>query len=351
MTTNFENALKDAQNDTTPRPDSEDIYRGRWQRFENWCEARKGEAASETEAKRYEYYPPSVPLIGAYIRSMEAEGLKAGTLQGAFTAIAWQVECFTEVPEEDRPESLKGFTETGSPMPKARKILKKVIGNMNQTPAKRARGITVEELAQIFRNDKKQRDYGSRTETREEARKRMKKDKALFLTMFYALLRSSEAVNLRWSDIKILSDGWGKLHVRKSKTSSKRRTHIRELSLEVIEALNALLQLAQSREGFDSEDYIFTERSGKHITRRTVSTRIKAAARHAGIKGWDEFSSHSFRAGCAQHLFNNLNVSVEKIAVVGDWASHEVVLSYVANSSKKHNVMRMYMTDPIEKAA
>ena len=314
----------------------------------NWCETKKAEANTKKEAERYECYPPTVSGIGEYVRCMASEGLKAGTLQGAFTAIVWQVdECLPEIPEEDRPESLKGFTETGSPIPKARKILRKVIGDMEQTEAKRARGITVEELAQIFREDSKQRMYATRTETREEARKRSKKDKALFLVMFYALLRSQEAIDIRWKDIKILSDDWGRLHVPKTKMSSKRRTRIRELPPEVMEALNVLLQPAQSREGFNIKAYVFTERSGNQITRQTVSKRIKAAAKHAGIEGWDEFSSHSFRSGCAQHLFNNLNVSIEKIAIAGDWTSPEVVMGYVANSSPKHNVMRMYMTQRI----
>ncbi len=200
----------------------------------------------------------------------------------AFAAFAWQIKCFTKVPDECRPESLQGFTLVDSLMEDAKDIRDNVISEMEQEEPKRARGITVENLVQIFRKDTKQRDYGTRQETREAARTRVKTNKVLFLIMFYTLLRASEAINLRWEDIKTKTDGSGILHIRKNKISGRRKTRNRPISAECIEALSVI----RPKDGYNPEDYVFSERHEngklKSICVRTISKRLKNAAKPSG---------------------------------------------------------------------
>ena len=339
--TKFETALTEAQNDTRPRAITKDTYRKYWRIFADWC-----------EENGHECYPPSYKTIGAYLRYVDkVEGRKAGTLRSKFAAITWQIKCFSKVPEECRPESLVGFTLKDSPIPEAREILDTVISEMEQEEPKRARGITVEELAQIFRNDTKQRDYGVRQESREHARTRAKTDRALFLTLFNGLLRGSEGANVRWGDIEIYPDGSGDLFVRYSKTSGKRRTRNRYLTPECVEALNAI----RPKDGYDPDDYVFTERKEngnvKPICRRTITKRIKAAAQHAGIRGWQEYSSHSFRVGGAMHLYhgdgNGNKATLAEIADCGDWTTTETILGYVRAGNREKSAVKRLMSGRI----
>ena len=344
---NFNNALTTVQNNTRQRQSTKYLYRKRWDQFAAWCEAEGSECL-----------PPSTHTIGAYLRDMEARGLKASTVEAMFTAITWQVKCFTKVPDKDRPESLQGFTMKDSPMPDAKEIYDTIVSDMEKEEPKRARGITADELAQIFRNDSKPRMYGNRQEPREHARTRIKKNKALFLTMFNGLLRSQEAVNIRWADIEMYPDGSGDLFIRKSKTSGKRRTRNRYLTAETVEALNAL----KPKGAYDPEDFVFTERQkdGKvePICGRTITNRIRASAKHAGIQGCDEFSSHSFRVGGAMHLYtgggsggaegvNQKGATLAEIMDAGDWHSSETVLGYIRAGNREQSAVKRLMSGRI----
>ena len=136
------------------------------------------------------------------------------------------------------------------------------------------------------------------------------------------------------------------MHIRKSKTSGKRRTTTRYLTPECIEALDAI----RPKNGYDVEDFVFTERledgQVKPISRRTISKRIKQAARHAGIKGWNEFSSHGFRTGMAKHLYKQ-NCSIAQICCAGDWSTTTTVLAYVSDGNAEESVVRQFMPDRI----
>ena len=332
---NFNDALTKAQNKTKTRESTRGNYRSLWTRFAAWC---------KTEG--YESLPPSAGTIGEYLRHVEAKGHVAGTINTAYAVIAWQVRCFAKVPDECRPESLKGFTMKNSPMVEASEIRDSIIIDMEQPDPRRARGITMQELTQIFREDSKPRVYRDRTEPRERARTRVRTDRALFLTMFNGLLRSQEAVDIRWADIQEYPDGSADLYIRKTKTSAKRRTRNRYLLPETVEALNAL----KPKEGYDPEDFVFTarQRDGKirPLCRRTVSKRIKAACRHAGIRCWDEFSSHSFRVGGAMHLYNN-GATLAEIMDAGDWHSSETVLGYIRAGDREQSAVKRLMSHRI----
>ena len=216
MTKKYEKSLALAMANTKQREITKALYKGQWKRFADWC-----------EAEGHDPLPPKATVMGAYLRHVESTGVKAVSINLIVSAFGWYIKCLAKT--EDRPASLKGFTQADSPLEDIREIAQNIIAEMEQTPAKRARGITVEDLAIIFREDSKQRDYGTRQEAREVARTRAKTNKALFLTMWFGLLRASEAANIQWRDITTFENGDGSLHIRKSKTSAKRRTRDRSL--------------------------------------------------------------------------------------------------------------------------
>ena len=332
--TDFNDALQTAQEDTRPREITRNTYRKHWRAFAEWC-----------EKNGHECYPPDYRTVGRYMRFVAKKGNKAGTLKVAFAAIAWQIKCFTKVPDECRPESLKDFTLKKSPIAEALEVRDSVISEMKQTEPRRAREITTQDLSLIFRNDSKQRQYGTRTESREQARTRSKTDRALFLVMFNGLLRGSEAANTCWEDIEIYPDGSGDLHVTKNKISGKRRTRIRYLTVECVEALNAI------RPGeCNSEDHVFTERTKdgniKKMCVKTIGNRLKQAARHSGIRGWEEYSSHSFRVGGAMHLYNN-GATLAQIMDAGDWTTTETVMGYIRAGNREESVVKRLMSGRI----
>ena len=279
----------------------------------------------------------------------DKKGNKAGTLKVAFAAIAWQIKCFAKVPDECRPESLKGFTLANSSIAEAKEIRDSVVSDMKQSEPRRAREVTVQDLALIFRNDSKQRQYGTRTESREHARTRAKTDKALFLVMFNGLLRGSEGGNISWEDIEIYPDGSGDLHVVKNKISGKRRTRTRYLTVECVEALNAIRP-----KDYNPEDFVFTERTVdgeiKNLCVKTIGNRLKQAARHSGIRGWQEYSSHSFRVGGAMHLYNN-GATLAQIMDAGDWTTTETVMGYIRAGNREESVVKRLMSGRIAVAA
>ena len=339
MKTEFQKSLALVQANSKQREYTKNMYRRQWERFAEWC-----------EAEGHNPLPPKATVMGAYLRSMEATGVKAGSINLAASAFGWQIKCLTKVPMEDRPASLKRFKKEDSPMEDIREIAQNIISEMEQVPPKRARGITIQELAQIFREDSKPRMYGTRQEAREVARVRAKTNKALFLTMYCGLLRSQEAVNIQWRDITTLDDGGGSLHVRKSKTSGKRRTQSRYLTPECMEALDAI----RPKGGYDPEDFVFTERTKngqvQPISRRTVTKRIKQACRHAKIKGWYEFSSHSMRVGQCQNLYAQ-KCSIAQIACSGDWSTTGTILAYVSDGNPEQSVVRQCMPDRVDRIA
>jgi integrase/recombinase XerD len=116
------------------------------------------------------------------------------------------------------------------------------------------------------------------------------RDKALIAVLYYGGLRVSEAVNLKWGDLKadrltILGKG----------------NKIRIISLHPL-ALSLINQL-----GDNQSEYIFIGNCNRNrlgaITAKTAHTLIKKYARLAGLG--DNLSCHWLRHSIATHLFDN----------------------------------------------
>lgn len=331
MKNTFQNALELAQDSTSQRKTTKKMYLYQWRIFVDWAES-KGLCS----------LPPDLFTIGAYLRHMADLGKGAGTLRSHFAAISWFIEAFLLLPADVRPEEHKNFSYNDSPIPQAKRTLKGIISDMEQTEPHRAKAFTPDDLRRIFANDAKPRTHnmkeGSRTESDEHARKRIRTNKGLFLTMFFALLRSQEACDLQWRDLTVLDDGWGQLHIRKNKISGKRRTKNRQISPECAEAL-----LAIRPDEYEEKDFIFSVGDGATpLCRHSITKRLKAACKHAGFPDWNEYTSHSFRVSGAMWL-SSQNASAQQIADAGDWANLETVLSYVRGNGD--SAVRRFMPE------
>ena len=340
METLFEKRLQQTQNNMKQRKITKTMYRSEWERFAVW-----------TEVEGLASLPPDACTVGDYLRYMKEQGLAQSSLNGVVAAIAWQTKCIAKTPEACRPKILHGFAmhDARDLIDEIREVYDSIVGEMEQKEPNRARAITPEDLSAIILNGGRQRQHhvltGIRQESREHARKRAKTDKALFLVMYDGLLRGSEAGAVKWSDITRQPDGSGDLHVRKSKTSAKRRTRNRYLRKETMEALGAIRPAE-----YDPEAYVFAwkhpDGSLRPITRKSISIRLKKAAKQAGIEGWERFSSHSFRVGGAQFL-SSQGASDLQIADAGDWGSTIMVLQYVRAGDREQSAIKRFMPESI----
>ena len=123
-----------------------------------------------------------------------------------------------------------------------------------------------------------------RTEWASTARRRARVDVALVSVMRDAMLRRSEAAALTWADIEFRSDGSARVTVRRSESDQDGDGATLSVGRAAATALRAI-------QGPDASpgDRVFG------MSGRTVSKRIAAAARAAGLAG--RFSGHSPRIG------------------------------------------------------
>ncbi len=194
----YHRIVRNARNDKSARTLRN--YRCQWRRWSLFCDQR-------------EHTPlPAKPLaIAEYLLALRDMGRKPTTMQAILAAIAW------------------GHTRRHHNDPTRDQIVRKTLAAIKQERKeagrpgpKQARGLTAERLAKIRASIYQPRTApGGFTETEARARKRARRDIALMAVMRDALLRQSEAVNLRWADIALTGDGGALVRVKSSKTSDR----------------------------------------------------------------------------------------------------------------------------------
>ena len=179
---------------------------------------------------------------------------------------------------------------------------------------------------------------GGRTETDEEARYRGLVDVSLIGLMRDALLRRSEAADLRWHDLDVQRDGSGRLTIRRSKTDQAGAGVIRYVSPVVVEALLGLWTIAEARD----DDPMFG------LSASQISRRITSACAQAGLEG--DYSGHSPRIGMTHDLARN-GFGVVDIMQVGRWKSPDMPAHYVRNIEEGKSAVARYYRQIIECSA
>ncbi|WP_420433713.1 tyrosine-type recombinase/integrase [Candidatus Poriferisocius sp.] len=166
---------------------------------------------------------------------------------------------------------------------------------------------------------------GARLETPEQAAQRAVIDIALVAVAHDPLLRSSELLALRWSDINMAEDGrCGLVRIRRSKTDQTANGAFAPISESAYQALQRI-----NPPDADPEDRIF------NFSATTLNRRIKAAAQAASIDPAN-ISSHSPRVGMAQDLVAN-NVDMAAIMLAGRWTTPAMIAHYTKHLAANDN--------------
>ena len=166
------------------------------------------------------------------------------------------------------------------------------LARTNPQPPGQAKALTAAGLAAIRATACQPRKLGgmaNRHEAPENARSRGLMDIAICSIMRDALMRRSEAADLRWSDIEVHEDGTGRLLIRRSKTDQEGKGFVTYLGPATV---MDLLEIRPAEA--DPEDKIIG------LTGNAIGRRIRAAALTSDLG--DGFSGHSCRVGMAIDL-------------------------------------------------
>ena len=282
-------------------------YRSQWRSFVSWA-AGRGVPAVPAEPEH----------VAAYLAErFEQLGHKPATLRVAAAAIAYvHSNCGLENPcsHPDVKRTLRGAT--------------RVAGKAQ----KQAKGLTADALDAIAATACRPRPgKNGRRESAEAAARRGKVDVALVRLMRDALLRVSECAALTWGDIETVSDGSGRLLIRRSKTDPDGEGAVAFVSAQTMTAL------ASIRDGAATGQRVF------ELGPNQISLRIKKAALAAGLG--DGFSGHSPRVGMAQDLAR-IGVELPSLMTAGRWRSPTMPAHYTRNETADRGAVAQFYNCP-----
>lgn len=287
----YRRLMQNANNDRAPK--TRKNYRCQWRRWNLFCD-------------QFEHTPlPASPLaVAHYLDRLHQMDRKPSTLLAILAAIA------------------DGHARRGYDDPTQDPIVRKTLAAIRQDRKakgkpgpKQARGLTAERLERIRETAYTPRTTsGGLMESEERARKRAEREIAVLSVMRDALLRQSEAVKLRWSDVTDLDDGGALIRVRTSKTSDRAASlYIRR---------RAAMALRKIRpDDADPEARCFG-----YVRNESIAWLVSKCAKVAGLG--DGFTGHSCRVGMAQDLAAS-GASLAAIMQAGRWKSAATVGRYI----------------------
>ena len=289
------------------RPATRRAYASVWKQFRAW-------AADEG----LESLPADPLTVAAYLAHRAAAGLSMSSLAMDRKAISY----YHRTAGLPNPTASEGVRQTLAG-------LKNRAADEGNHESRQAQGLTAAALAAVRGTARLPRTGPTgRTESEETARRRGDMDIAIASVMRDALLRRSEAAELRWRDVTLVEDGSARIRVRRSKTASS------SALLYVGHATTAALRRILP-ENVVRQNRVFGLRSG-----RAVSNRVAAMARAAGLG--EGFSGHSPRVGMAQDL-TAAGVGLTAIMVAGRWKSERMPAHYSrAQKAGRGAVARFY---------
>ena len=288
------------------RPATRRAYACAWKQFQAWA-----------EAEGLESLPADPVVVAAYLAQRAADGLSVASLA------------------LDRKAIRHYHGKAGLPTPTASEGVRQTFAGLRNQAADRgdeprqARALTVEGLEAIRRTAHRPRSGPTgRTESAAAARRRGDMDIAIASVMRDAMLRRSEACELRWGSMVLRPDGTGRVTVRRSKTNAA--SVVLYVGPESTEALRRIRpgNVARSQR-------VFGLRSGQ-----AISNRLAAMARAAGLG--EGFSGHSPRVGMARDL-TAAGTGLTALMVAGRWKSERMPAHYCrAEKAGRGAVARFY---------
>ena len=223
------------------------------------------------------------------------------------------------------------FEEAGLDSPAAHAGVRRTLkGLRRQKPGapRQAAPLTEAVIAAIEATATKPRiGRGGHLESEAQARDRGRLDIALIRVMRDALLRRSEAAALKWSDVRVESDGSGRLTLAMpTKTDPEAaEPHVAYLTRATVAALTHLWT-----------PYHTPEMPIFGLCARQISQRIRAAAWAAGLV--DNYSGHSGRTGAA-HSLAERGASLVELQQAGRWKSPSMPAAYARSARAGQNAV------------
>ena len=187
-----------------------------------------------------------------------------------------------------------------------------------RVPPRQARGLTLEDIAQIAdmaatSSRVAERDDATFREVQQAETDRF--DLAMVELMFTAGLRRSEAADVCWSDLEELPDGTGALTIRRSKTDQYGLGTVKHVGAL---AMQRILRIRPP--GADPGDQVLGG-----IVGATINVRLQRCVERAGLG--TGYSGHSARVGMAQEMVAD-GASTAEIMQEGRWDSPAMVARY-----------------------
>lgn len=285
------------------RPATRRVYESAWKRFRRWA-----------EAEGLQPLPADPMTVAAYLTRRAEQGLSQSTLSLDRKAIS-HFHRTANLPTPTISEGVK-LTLAG---------LRNQAARQGRAEPQQARGLTGERLEAIVRTAHRQRTgQTGRKESKAAALRRGDVDIAIATVMRDALLRRSEAAELRWGDVEFSADGSSLVTIRRSKTS-----HVSAVQYVGTDATAALRRIRPLNAHPDSR--VFGLRSG-----RSISNRLGAMAREAGLG--EGFSGHSPRVGMAQDL-TAAGVGLAALMVAGRWRSERMPAHYARGEAARRGAV------------
>lgn len=161
------------------------------------------------------------------------------------------------------------------------------------------------------------------------------RDAALFSLMSDCMLRISELVAVRPTDIESVPDGSGRLHLPQSKTDQEGSGTTLYVGPPTLKRIQDWIYLMEDQLGdvHENAPLFRAVRKGGHIQQDGVSVQgvrknLKAYVNDAGLQG--RYSGHSFRVGTAQSLAQR-GATLTQMQTVGRWKTSRMPASYCRN--------------------
>ena len=268
-----------------------------WETFVKWCEARG-----------FQSLPADPETVAVFIFTQGYGRKKSNTLRGYASSIAAKHRSAgKDSPCNDRVAMvIKGFVNRA-----------KEAGQRE----KRAQPLTAEDLQKIRDTACIPRKTDRGMERPSNARRRGLVDIALISVMRDALLRRSEAAEVRWERIAPQPDGSGRLTIPWSKTDQQGEGVVLYLGPPTMKALDRIRPRQQQMLERDKD-----EKGLFRLKAAAISERIAAAALAAGLG--EGYSGHSCRVGMAVDLAE-AGATMAQLQAVGRWKSSQTVARYV----------------------
>ena len=285
-------------------PATRRAYASQWRMFSAWAESRD-----------LPILPADPTAIAAYLTERAGSGLSISTVQLSRAAIA---AAHVDANLDD-PCAHPGVRRTMAGL-----------SRMFGAPPRQATPLTSDVAAAIRATARRSRRLPSeRMETESTAERRGLVDIALISVMRDALLRRSEASALVWDDIERVSDGTGRLTVRRSKTDQASEGKVLYLSGTTMSDLDAVRP----------DEPAPGHRSVFGLSSSQIGRRISLSCAAAGFPG--AYSGHSPRVGMAQDLAAS-GAELPALMEAGRWESPTMPARYTRSQVAERGAVARY---------